>query len=237
MRSQRLGSAGIGGHQPIKRRHGLRPRLARGMPVGLRGGQGGLHAPVVRVELGQCFVQPQVFGEHPDAAREVGVGMEQESQFFGGPVGIVPDDRRGGPEGGAAPPSGQQLPAVWGKRECMHLAQLDAAVIQLHQLTPRLDIPEADRLVAAARGQCATIRRKRHGHDCTGMPLERFQKFPGGDVPQLHGPLMTGQGQGLAVRRKGHILDRALPLAMARRSCPYRDSGASASLSRSRSTR
>ncbi len=112
-----LGSFGIGGRQPIKGRHGLRPRLARGMPVGLGGGQGGLHARVVRVELGQCFVQPQVFGQHPDAALEVGVGMEQESQFFGGPVGIVPDDRHGGPECGASPPSGKQVPAFRGKRE------------------------------------------------------------------------------------------------------------------------
>ena len=45
------------------------------------------------------------------------------------------------------------------------------------------------------------------------MPLERFQKLSGGDVPQLHGPLTTGQGQGLAVRRKGHILDHAPPVA------------------------
>ena len=89
------------------------------------------------------------------------------------------------------------------------MTQLDAAGIQLHQFAPRLDIPEADRLVTAARRQGATIRRKRHGMDRTGMPLERFQKFSGGDVPQLHGPPTTGQGQGLAVRRKGHILDHA----------------------------
>ena len=87
------------------------------MPVGLRGGQSGLNALILRIELRQCFVKPQVFRKHPDAAPEVGVGMEQESQFFGGPVGIVPDDRHGGPERGASPPSGQQVPAFWGKRE------------------------------------------------------------------------------------------------------------------------
>ena len=87
--------------------------------------------------------------------------------------------------------------------------QLDAAGIQLHQFAPRRDIPEADRLVTAARRQRAAIRRKHHGIDRTGMPLERFKKFSGGDVPQLHVPLTTGHGQGLAVRRKGHILDHA----------------------------
>ena len=132
--------------------------------------------------------------------------------------------------------SGQQLLAVGGKRECLHAAQLDAAGIQLHQFAPRLNIPEADRLVTAARRQGATIRRKHHGMDRTGMPLERFQEFSGGDVPQLHGSLTTGHGQGLAVRRKGHILDHA-PSRLADRSSPDRDSGASASLSRSRSTR
>ena len=67
---------------------------------------------------------------------------------FGGSVGIVPDDRRGGPEGGAALTSGQQLLAVGGKRERVNSTQLDAAGIQLHQFAPRLDIPEADRLVS-----------------------------------------------------------------------------------------
>ena len=103
-----------------------------------------------------------------------------------------------------------------GKTRVILHAQLDAAGIQLHQLAPRRNIPEADRLVTAARRQGATIRRKRHGIDRTGMPLERFQKFSGGDVPQLHGPPTTGQGQGLAVRRKGHILDHA-PSSLAER--------------------
>ena len=41
------------------------------------------------------------------------------------------------------------------------------------------------------------------------MPLERFQKFAAGDVPQMHVPRNTGHCQGLAVRRKGHTLDHA----------------------------
>ncbi len=134
------------------------------------------------------------------------------------------------------PPANKCWPSGENASDCT-LTQLDAAGIQLHQLAPRLDIPEADRLVSAARRQGATIRRKHHGRDRTGMPLERFQKFSGGDVPQLHGPLTTGQGQGLAVRRKGHILDHA-PSRMTRvQRGSDRDSGACASLSRSRSTR
>ena len=105
--------------------------------------------------------------------------------------------------------SGQQLLAVRRERQGFHASQFDVAEIQLHQFAPRLDIPEADRLVTAACRQGASIRRKHHGTDRTGMPLERFQEFSGGDVPELHGSLATGQGQGLAVRRKGHILDHA----------------------------
>src|SRR5690242_17472861 len=41
------------------------------------------------------------------------------------------------------------------------------------------------------------------------MPFERFQKFSQGDVPQLYVSLLTAQGQGLAVRSKGHIFDHA----------------------------
>ena len=39
-----------------------------------------------------------------------------------------------------------------------HFTPRDAAGIQLHQFAPRLNIPEADRLVTAARRQGATIR-------------------------------------------------------------------------------
>ena len=73
---------------------------------------------ILRVELCQRLVQPEVLGQHADAAREVGVRLQQQSQFFGGSVGVVPDDRRGGPEGGAAP-SGQQVLAVGREREGM----------------------------------------------------------------------------------------------------------------------
>ena len=59
--------------------------------------------------------------------------------------------------------SGQQLLSVRGERQGLHSSQFDVAGIQLHQFAPRLDIPEADRLVSAARRQGATIRRKRHG--------------------------------------------------------------------------
>src|SRR5207249_1727268 len=138
-------------------RGGLRPRPARGIPVGLSGGQGGGYTQIFRVELFQCGVQPEVLGQHPDAAREVGVRLQQKSQFLGGSVGVVPDDRRGGPEGGAAATtSGQQVLSVWGERQGFHFSQV--AGIQLNQFAPRLDIPEADRLVNAARRQGTTIR-------------------------------------------------------------------------------
>ena len=46
--------------------------------------------------------------------------------------------------------SGQQVLAVGRKRQCSHFTQFDVAGIQLHQFAPRLNIPEADRLVTAA---------------------------------------------------------------------------------------
>jgi hypothetical protein len=52
------------------------------------------------------------------------------------------------------------------------LIELDAAGIQLHQFTARFDIPEADSLVPTAGDEGAAIRRKRHGIDRTGMPLD-----------------------------------------------------------------
>src|SRR5262249_23255540 len=45
----------------------------------------------------------------------------------------------------------------------------------------------------------------------TGMSLERFTEFPGGDVPQLHVAGATGHGQCLAVRRKGRVIDKPSP--------------------------
>ena len=86
------------------------------------------------------------------------------------------------------------------KTQIEHSPQPDVAEIQFHQLAPCRKVPEANRLIMTARRQGATIRRKRHGVDLTGMPLERCQEFSGGDVPQRHAPAITGHGQGLAVR-------------------------------------
>src|SRR5262249_35051821 len=89
-----------------------------------------------------------------------------------------------------------------------HKTQLDAARIQLRQLSPRRNIPEANRLVLAARRQRMAIWRKRHGADRSGMPVDRFQKGSRGDVPPLKGSPIIPHGQRLAVRRKGRAVDK-----------------------------
>ena len=68
--------------------------------------------------------------------------------------------------------SRQQLLAVWRERECCHTPQPDAARIQLHQFAPRRNIPQADRLITAARRQRAAVGRKRDGLDGVRVSLE-----------------------------------------------------------------
>ena len=103
-------------------------RLAHANPV-MRGGwrlAGGrqrgrgfsLHLPPSTLhQLRQCLVQPQVFGKHPNAAREVGVRAAAAVAAPERRGRNRSRRRRGGPQDGAPVRSRQQLLAVGGKRE------------------------------------------------------------------------------------------------------------------------
>src|SRR5688572_1460367 len=71
----------------------------------------------------------------------------------------------------------------------------------------RGDIPQADRLVAASRGQQLPIGSKRHALHGSGMPLETALLFRFCEIPNQEQVVVTARGQQLSVRGKGHTKD------------------------------
>src|SRR5258706_13817438 len=77
----------------------------------------------------------------------------------------------------------------------------------------RLDVPQANRLIAAARGECRAVRAKRYGIDGIRMSAERRCYLPRLDVPQANRLITATAGQGPPVRAKHYVVDgtRASP--------------------------
>src|SRR5258707_13089941 len=71
----------------------------------------------------------------------------------------------------------------------------------------RLDVPQANRLIAAARGECRAVRGKRYGIDDIRMSAERRCHLSRLDVPQANRLFTAARGESRTVRAKGFVID------------------------------
>ena len=68
-------------------------------------------------------------------------------------------------------------------------------------------IPDAHRLVFAARSEAPAVRAEGDALDVSGMQIEGVEQLAGRRIPQLHGPVEAGRGQPLAVRAERQRAD------------------------------
>src|SRR5215813_6315600 len=94
-----------------------------------------------------------------------------------------------------------QCLAVGTERQPVHYKCVASEGLADELLSP--DIPQPDRFVVAARGQCLAIWAKGQTADSPRMPLKDSQLSPALYTPQPDRLVPTARSQGFAVRAKG----------------------------------
>src|SRR5262249_14915949 len=85
---------------------------------------------------------------------------------------------------------------------------LDAGRIELACLQPLLHVPQAQRVIGAARNREAAVRPQGQASDAVRMPDEPAQLLTRVQVPQPQRAVATGGQGAAAVRQEGHGTDR-----------------------------
>src|SRR3954454_24320860 len=96
------------------------------------------------------------------------------------------------------------------RAECEGVDGAGVAGERAAQWTPRVRVPEPERAVGAGDHERAPVRARRDGPRCSGFGLSPAERTAAVSIPEPHGPVVSGGGEGAA----GDERDAARPAAM-----------------------